>query len=168
MLVIQSYLDSAKELHFNILWPVYYRLNRPRLTWPWKNNVRDFKIMFENFLNYGSVVGALCLVYASNVAIEVATVGSRGPHAGPAIAHNTFGTIFVFCALPCSLWPAIYVGGFDGWLAGVISWVVFQIIGAVATMVLKIKGPLLGLHVLIGILSLGVGYYLTLNNLPWQ
>ena len=27
MLVIQSYLDPAKELHFNILWPVYYRSN---------------------------------------------------------------------------------------------------------------------------------------------
>jgi len=124
--------------------------------------------MFENFLNYGSVVGALCLVYASNVAIEVAIAGHRGPHIGPASAQNTLGTLFGFCALPCILWPAIYVGSFDGWLAGVISWIAFQIIGAIATLAFRIKGSLLSLHILTGIASLGVGYYLTLNNLPWR
>lgn len=123
--------------------------------------------MFENFLSAGSIIGALCLVYASNVAIEVSAVGRRGPHVGPAIAHNTLGTLFVFCALPCIIWPAVYVGGFDGWLAGGISWIIFQIIGAAATMILRIKGPLLGLHMLLGIASLGAGYYLTFTNLPW-
>lgn len=123
--------------------------------------------MFENFFSHGSIIGALLLVYASNVAIEVATVSRRGPHIGPPVAHNTFGTLFVLCALPCAIWPAIYVGGFDGWLAGALSWVAFQSIGALVTILLKIKGPLLGLHVMVGYLCLTIGYWLTFTNFPW-
>lgn len=100
--------------------------------------------------------------------MEVASVSVRGQHIGPRIAHSALGTLFLICALPSSVWLAVYVGGFDGWLAGVVSWIGFQIIGAIATIVLRIKGPLLGLHVLLGIPSLIAGYFLTIASHPWQ
>jgi hypothetical protein len=123
--------------------------------------------MFDNFLHSGSVFGLVALLYASIVGFETFNVKRRGPHVGPLIAHSPLGSLFVFFAHTGSLWMAVYVGSFDGWISGLVSWLGLQVIGAIGTIVLRVQGPLLGLHILLGIPSLIIGYTLTVSNHPW-
>lgn len=125
--------------------------------------------LFQNTREFGSLIGLLLLVYATNIAIEVLRVQHLDPSGSLSarLPHTGLATLFSFASLPCILWPAIYVGGYDGWLAAVVAWLVFQVMGALATLWLGIRGTLLPLHLLHGLVALPVGYYLTLTTAPW-
>jgi|JYMV01.1.fsa_nt_gi hypothetical protein len=125
--------------------------------------------MFENTIYYGSVIGVLCLSYSMNVAIEALRVSNsdHGRVFGPRIAHSGIASLFSIAALPCILWPALYVGMFDGWVAGIVAWIGLQVLGGLATIIFRIRGPLLGLHIVLGMFALPAGYFLTLSNPPW-
>lgn len=125
--------------------------------------------IFENTVAFGSILGVLLLGYCQNTAIEVLRLQHTDQNAvmTARVLHGSVGTVFALAALPCIVWPAIYVALFDGVLAGLVAWVTLQLVGAFATMVLSIRGGLLPLHLLIGLVALPTGYYLTLTNAPW-
>lgn len=124
--------------------------------------------MFEEFLNYGSVTAVLLMVYAGNVMMEALRRDRLDPHGinSPMIIKHPLSGIFMFASIPCTIWPAIYIGLYSGWVAGIVSWFVLQIAGAVATIVLGIRGPALGFHFIAGCIAFPIGYYLSISALP--
>ncbi len=125
--------------------------------------------LFDNTLESGSLIGLLLLVYASNVGIEVGRIQKLDPSGvfSARLPHTALGTLFFFGALPCAIWPTIYVWGYDGWLAAVVAWLAFQLLGAWATIRLGIRGSFRALHLVLGLVGLPVGYYLTSTTAPW-
>lgn len=125
--------------------------------------------IFENTLAFGSVLGILLFAYCQNIAIEVLRLQRADPHGvmTARVLHSSAGTVFALAALPCVIWPALYVALFDGVLAGLAVWLILQVFGAILTMVLGIRGDLLPIHLMIGLVALPVGYYLTLTQAPW-
>lgn len=83
------------------------------------------------------------------------------------VLHSSAGTVFALAALPCVIWPALYVAMFDGVLVGLAAWLIFQVFGAIVAMVLSIRGGFLPLHLIIGLAELPLGYDLTLASAPW-
>ena len=73
--------------------------------------------------------------------------------------------VFMFASVPCAVWPAVYVGLYSGWVAGIISWFALQGVGAVGTFLLGIRGPALGFHFIAACIAFPVGYYLSISSL---
>jgi len=124
--------------------------------------------MFEEFLSHGSVVSVLLMVYAGNVMMEALRRDRLDPHGinSPMIIKHPISALFMFASIPCAIWPAIYVGLYSGWVAGIIAWFVLQIVGAFATIALGIRGPALGFHFIAGCIAFPIGYYLSVSALP--
>lgn len=121
--------------------------------------------MFEEFLNYGSILSVLLMVYAGNVMIEALRRERIDPF-GPGIIKHPLSALFMFASIPCQIWPAIYVGLYSGWLAGVVAWFVLQMAGAFVTIALGIRGPALVFHFVLGCIAFPIGYYLSISTLP--
>lgn len=124
--------------------------------------------MFENFLANGSKLSVILMVYSCNVMIEALKrdkFDRTGLHTPPVI-RTGWGNLSMIGSLPCALWPAIYIGLFEGWGAGIGAWVILQLIGAFLTIALKINGRLLGIHFVAASLAYPIGYYLSLEALP--
>lgn len=124
--------------------------------------------MFKEFLSQGSIVSVLLMVYAGNVMMEALRRDRLDPQGinSPLIIKHPVSALFIFASIPCAIWPAIYVGLYSGWVAGIVSWFVLQIVGAIATVVLGIRGPALGFHFIAGCIAFPIGYYLSLSGLP--
>lgn len=128
--------------------------------------MQDFLI---NTRLYGSVAGLLCLTYAMNVAIEVLRTQNTPVLAAtrPRLVSSAVGSLYWMLSLPCIVWPAIYIGLFDGWLQAVGAWLLLQVFGGLLTLRLGIGGPLLSFHVIGGFIALATGYWLTFTHSPW-
>lgn len=124
--------------------------------------------MFDNTFSEGSVVGVLLLVFSVQVAIELLRRSQSpvGRISGPAMVNNTIGTIFVFSALPCIVWPYIYIASHDGFWAGLVAWLVLQLVGGYLTLRLGLAGAGLGIFSLLAVIALPIGYYLTITSWP--
>lgn len=124
--------------------------------------------MFQEFFHTGSIAAVLLMVYACNVMIEALRRDRIDPSgfSSPLIIKHPISALFMFASIPCAIWPAIYIGLFSGWVAGIISWFVLQVVGAFATIVLGIRGPALGLHFIGACIAFPVGYYLSVTTLP--
>ena len=121
--------------------------------------------MFSEFLNNGNIVALVLMAYTNNVMIEAMGLSMKKFDAPP-ILNNPIATIFMFGGLPCTIWPAIYIGLFYGWVAGVIAWIGLQILGVIATVVLGIRGPFTAVHFLVACVAYPIGYYLSFSNMP--
>lgn len=124
--------------------------------------------MFEEFFHHGSVLSVLLMVYAGNVMMEALRRDRLDPHGinSPMIIKHPVSALFMFASIPCAIWPAVYIGLYSGWVAGVVSWVVLQLAGALTTIALGIRGPLLGFHFIAGCIAYPIGYYLSFTALP--
>ena len=124
--------------------------------------------MFEEFLNHGSVLSVLLMVYAGNVMMEALRRNRLDPRGvnSPLIIKHPVSAIFMFSSIPCAIWPAIYIGLYSGWIAGIISWIALQIAGAFATIALGIRGQALGFHFIAACIAFPIGYYLSFAALP--
>ena len=125
--------------------------------------------MFHNFINEGSVLAVLLMTYAQNVGIEIAQIAnspeSRKINA-PRLVQGGLATLFMLFTLPMSFWSAFYIGSYDGLLAGFVSWIVIQVVGAILTIFLGIKGPAIAFHFLAAIPCGIAGYYLSYSTFP--
>lgn len=123
--------------------------------------------MFDDFIENGSILAVALLVYTCNVMIEAMTRAHRDPYGvnSPTIIRGTFSSIVMIVSLPCAVWPAIYIGIWSGWVAGLVSWIGLQLIGAMGTMVLGIRGPALGIHFVLACVAYPVGMYLSISSL---
>lgn len=123
--------------------------------------------MFEEFLNNGSLSAVLLMTYAGNVMME-ALRRDRLDHYGissPLIIKHPVSALFMMASVPCAIWPAIYIGLYSGWVAGIISWFILQILGAIATILLGMRGPALGFHFIAACIAFPTGYYLSISTL---
>lgn len=123
--------------------------------------------MFQEFFNNGSLLAVLLMVYAGNVMMEALRRDRLDPHGinSPLIIKHPVSALFMVASIPCAIWPAIYIGLYSGWIAGIISWIVLQFFGAIATVGLGMRGPALGLHFIAACIAFPVGYYLSLTSL---
>ncbi|MBB3231143.1 hypothetical protein [Halomonas stenophila] len=128
--------------------------------------------MFEEFLSNGSLAAVLLMVYTGNVMMEALRRDRLDPRGinSPLIIKHPVSALFMFASIPCAIWPAIYIGLYSGWVAGVISWFVLQIVGAIATIVLGMRGPALGFHswihrITAACIVFPTGYYLSVSSL---
>ncbi len=124
--------------------------------------------MYEQFLDQGSVLAVILMVYAGNVMIEALRrdkLDSSGMHT-PLIIKHPVSSLFMFLAIPCAIWPAVYIGIYEGLVAGIVAWIALQIAGAIGTMALGVRGPALGFHFLAACVAYPIGYYLSLTNFP--
>lgn len=122
--------------------------------------------MFQNFLNNGNVVAVLLMVYAAMVMLEALKRERLDRYGCPLIIRHPISAVFMFASIPCNIWPYIYIGMYSGWVAGIVSWGAFQVAGAIAIMVLGIRGPALGYHFFAACIAFPVGYYLSFTTLP--
>lgn len=122
--------------------------------------------MFEKFLEYGSIFSVVLMTYAGNVMMEALRMDRFYKFQAPPIITTSLAAVFMILSIPCAIWPAIYIGLFSGFAAGAIGWVALQVAGAIATIILGIRGPLLGIHFLLACIAFPIGYYLSLANLP--
>ncbi|PSU42621.1 hypothetical protein C9J12_28750 [Photobacterium frigidiphilum] len=123
--------------------------------------------MFNEFMHQGSIFAVILMVYAGNVMMEAVRRDRLDPHGinSPLIIKHPISALFMFASIPCSVLPAIYIGSYSGWVAGIVSWLVLQIGGAVITIVLRVRGPLLGLHFIFACIAFPIGYFLSLSDL---
>ncbi len=124
--------------------------------------------MFGHFFDQGSVASVVLMVYACNVMMECLRLDRLDPSGvnSPLILKRSLSTIFMVGSIPCAIWPAIYIGIFEGWVAGILSWVILQVIGGLGTIILRIRGPAIAFHFIAACVAYPIGYFLSLSNLP--
>lgn len=123
--------------------------------------------MFGHFFQQGSVISIILMVYAGNVMMECLRLDRVDPHGvnSPLILKHSLSSIFMFGSIPCAVWPAIYIDLFEGWIAGILAWVMLQILGAAGTIILRIMGPAIAFHFIAACIVYPIGYYLSISNL---
>ena len=131
-------------------------------------DVKEGGVMFDDFFSHGSILAVLLMEYAACAmaeAIRLKSMGRLGYLHAPGLIYHPLATLFMVGAMPCVLWPAIYVGLYSGWIAGLVAWVLLQAIGAAMTLLFGIRGPLLGFHYIAACVAYPVGYYLSIRTL---
>lgn len=125
--------------------------------------------MFDQFLSQGSILSIIFMVYACNVMIEAIRIDRLDPHGlyiAPGVLSHPMSGIFIFAAVPCIIWPGVYIGLYDGWVAGSVAWFILQIVGAVMTIILGIRRcELIGTHFTLACVVFPIGYYLSISSL---
>lgn len=124
--------------------------------------------MFDSFLAQGQVLSVVLMIYSANVMIEALRIDKmdRSGIYTPGIIRSSVGTLLAIGAIPCAVWPAVYVALFSGWLAGLIFWLVAQVLGFAIVALLRIRGPLIGIHFIIASVAYPIGYFLSITTLP--
>ncbi|MCF4098193.1 hypothetical protein [Maritalea mediterranea] len=124
--------------------------------------------MFDSFFNHGNIVSVVLMVYAANVMIESLRIDQADISGSytPLIIRSSIGSILAVGAIPCAIWPAIYVALYSGWVAGIVFWLLAQLFGFAIVLALRVRGPLIGIHFIIASIAYPIGYYLSITNLP--
>lgn len=124
--------------------------------------------MFEQFLLQGSIFSVALMVYACNVMLEAARLNKIDPRGilyAPKIIVHPLSGLIMFAAIPCILWPAIYIGLYDGWIAGIVAWFILQVIGVIMYFILGIRySELIGIHFILACIAFPIGYYLSVSS----
>lgn len=125
--------------------------------------------MFDNIIANGSPISLILMVFSSGVLYDVIMiVNSHRASLHPQIYRTPVSTVLLFLGVGCFFWPAIYVGIYEGILAGVIFWISQQLIGQI------IITPIVGIKTektrgiffyLLAIISFPIGYYLSIKTL---
>ncbi|MEQ3680537.1 hypothetical protein [Pseudophaeobacter sp.] len=123
--------------------------------------------MFSELLENGSPVGVALCFYAACVYFGLLQRSQQPSNIAldPPVLRNTIGTVFKIAALPANLWIAVYLAQLIGLFWGVLSGMTFFALSGIIGVTLKFGGKLLGLHIILGLLALGIGYYLTIVSL---
>ncbi|EOV0146858.1 hypothetical protein JKP23_21460 [Vibrio vulnificus] len=123
--------------------------------------------MFEEFLANGNLLSIALMVYVGNVMMEALRRDRLDPHGinTPHIIKSPVSALIMVASIPCAILPAIYIGTYSGWVAGLIAWVVLQVAGGVLSIVLGIRGALIGFHFILATIALPIGYFLCLSDM---
>lgn len=122
--------------------------------------------MFDQFLSHGSLLSVAIMGYTNSVMIHVARlnrIDPQGLYLAPLILQHPIAELFFIAAIPCIIWPSIYIGLYDGWIAGILSWFILQI--GLAVILPLIKGFLIGIHFIVACMFYPFGYYLSISSL---
>jgi len=123
--------------------------------------------MFSDLLEHGSPVGVVLCFYAACVYFGLLQRSQQPPNLAldPPVLHNTIGSVFKLIALPVNLWIAVYLAQFFGFFGGILAGMALFALSGILGVTLKFSGKLIGLHVILGLLALGIGCYLTITSL---
>lgn len=122
--------------------------------------------MFTDFVQEGSLTGVGMMV----ICLPIMMASTRLVHPtavlAPRIMQGPIASLFLFCAIPLPIWPAIYIGLFEGFITGLISWGLIQASAVVLHFLLRLPGPWIGLYFAAACIIYPIGYVLTLTSLP--
>lgn len=81
------------------------------------------------------------MAYAGNAMMEALRRDRVDPYGidSPIIIKYSISALLMFGVIPCAIWPVIYVGLYDGWIAAVV-WLILQVLGTIGAIVLGIRG----------------------------
>ena len=120
--------------------------------------------MFNEFLAEGSLLALGLMVYAYAVMMEANRV-TNDPLDMPRAMRHPLAQLSFMGATPLIIWPAVYVGIFDGWLAGFAAWILTQIALVVITLVTGIRSVWFGAHFIAASIAYPIGYGLSVWSL---
>lgn len=122
--------------------------------------------MIDNFIAKGSLLSIVFMVYTNATIMEAVKINKADPYClnSPRILKNPLSILFVTLAIPCAIWPAIYIGLYEGWVVGIISWFILQIISALAVATLGVRSYI-GYHFIVACIIYPIGYYLSITSL---
>lgn len=116
--------------------------------------------MLGNFIENGSIIGLMLLIYASTTLFEAVIRVQTVPRLSPDTLLSRQANIIYILAIPAGFWAAIYVGIYEGILIGMVSWIVLQLIGQALINLLSVR-RFIGTHFYTATLAMFLGYYLT-------
>ena len=124
--------------------------------------------LFNNFFAKGSVISVLLMTYTASVCYEVVIINRHKATSvrAPLLVTSAFSSIFILFSVPCIIWPAIYIGLYDGFLAGAISFLILQAYSGYISKFLGIRGPHMALHFVVAVACCFLGYYLSYTSIP--
>ena len=121
--------------------------------------------MFEELMAEGSVVAVVLMAYAFAVMLEANRI-TNDPLDMPRAMRHPLAQIAFMGATPLTVWPAIYVGLFEGWLIGTLTFLILIPIAVVIfTTVLRIRGMIFGFHFMAASVLYPIGYVLSALSL---
>lgn len=123
--------------------------------------------MLSDFLEHGSLVGVALCFYAACVYFGFLQRSQQSSNIAldPPVLHNTIGSIFQLAAIPANLWIAVYLTQILGLFWGILVGMVLFALSGIFGVTFRFGGKFLGLHVLLGLLALGIGYFITIASL---
>ena len=116
-------------------------------------------------MSNGSIFALILLMYGASVGMESFRVATYSPASRTSVMAHWSHPIYCFASIVGTTWAAIYIGSYSGVMAGLIAWFGLQIVSAVLSLFF-LRGPMLGLHLMVGYLALSIGYGLSFATLP--
>jgi hypothetical protein len=116
--------------------------------------------MFNSFFNNADLLALVLLCYAEAVAFFVAAANRDNVSARltqPSIVTSFFASIYVFAAIPLLFIGGFYIGGYSGFLGGVIGFFGLAIVSSLIAAIFSVKNNL-GIHLLIAPIALIYSY----------
>lgn len=109
---------NAKLLAFTLIGVVLYFVTHDDVT------------LFDNFLANGSLWAVVLMCYASSVCHDIIKINKDDVLAAsaPTLFSSPLASLFVLLNIPCIIWPPIYIGYYDGWVAGIVAYVLLHIV----------------------------------------
>lgn len=114
--------------------------------------------MFSEFIENGNFVTLFAMLYVGCVMFNISKINKHHSHLAPPIVVHPISDVIVLLSLPMSILPAVYVGIYSGWLAGLLAWVGL----AVFDLIFYSLGVrrFIGLHFIAASILLPISYYM--------
>jgi len=84
----------------------------------------------------------------------------------PLVLNTWWASALMIGALPLAIWPAVYVGLFDGWKSGLVAWTFIQIFNTAFSVLLRMKNSIFPMNFIAAAVCMPLGYVLSFANLP--
>lgn len=109
---------SAKLIAFILLGGVYYFVTH------------DDVSLFNSFLTNGSLWAVLLMTYASSVCHDIIKISKDDDLAtkAPKLFSSSLASLLILINIPGLILSAVYIGYYNGWLAGVVAYFLLQIV----------------------------------------
>jgi len=121
--------------------------------------------MFNEFFNDGgSILAVFLLIYSGTVMRETLFLRARHVFGAPLILQNKVAEYMGLSGIPALIWPAIYIGIYSGWIAGIIAFLGLQL-GGFGAAILGIRGNFIGHHYIAACILMPIGYILSISTL---
>ncbi|MNE62029.1 hypothetical protein D3C80_1572870 [compost metagenome] len=121
--------------------------------------------MFEGTLSQGSPWVPILLSYCAVVATNVAGAQKRAEWLLPPVLRTGTAQLFLLLMAPTAFVPALYVGSFDGIVAGLVTFVILPLPWAFITTLLGVRTYLF-FHFAVACLCMSLGYLLAVQTWP--
>jgi hypothetical protein len=132
--------------------------------------MHDDITLFDHFVANGSLCAVLLMTYASSVCYDLIKINKNPAIAvkTPSLLRSPLAAMFILLAIPCIIWPPIYIGSYDGWLAGIIAYVLLQIVNFSLSTLFNFKNATTTFYFWTAVISCLIAYYLSYMDMTNQ